>query len=81
MRTCRELPLHLVKIDLAKAFDTVSQVQLAALVEQKVGLRAQRPWEARLRIDMLANEHLHVALADEIHSMEQTNGVRQGTRP
>ena len=34
VRTCREwwLPIHLIKIDVAKAFDTASQVQLASIV-------------------------------------------------
>ena len=80
MRTCREwgLPLHLVKIDVAKAFDTISQVQLAKLVEQQVGVRGKLPWESRLWIDLLTNEQIRVTVADEVHCMEQTNGVRQG---
>ena len=80
VRTCREwgLPLHLIKVDVAKAFDTISQVQLASMVEQQVGLRGGRPWEARAWIDLLSNDLLRVAAADEVHGVEQTNGVRQG---
>ena len=80
VRTCREwgLPLHLVKIDVAKAFDTVSQAQLAILVEQQVGVRGGRPWEARLWTDMLMNERICVSMANETHDVQQTNGVRQG---
>ena len=80
VRTCREwqLPLHLVKVDVAKAFDTASQIQLAALVEQQVGERGGRPWEARAWIDMLANERMQVVVANEVQEVEQTNGVRQG---
>ena len=71
VRTCREwgLPLHLIKIDVAKAFDTASQVHLASMVEQQVGLRGGRPWEARAWIDLLANDCLSVSVADEIHGV------------
>ena len=77
VRTCREwqLPLHLVKVDVAKAFDTASQTHLAALVEQQVGERGERPWEARAWIDMLANEMINVAVEKEVLEVEQTNGV------
>ena len=78
-RTCREwgLPLHVIKIDVSKAFDSISQAQLAVLVEQKVGLQGGRPWEARLLIDVLVTRRINIAVGEEIHS-EQTNGVRQG---
>ena len=80
VRTCREwgLPLHLVKVDVAKVFDTVSQTQLAALVEQQVAVRAGLPWEARLWIDLLTNDEIKVMLEEEVLPVEQTNGVRQG---
>ena len=80
IRTCREwrLPLHLIKIDVSKAFDTVSQIQLAALVEQKVGNHGGKPWEARLWIDMLVNSSINVQLENETQKVEQSNGVRQG---
>ena len=79
-RTCREwgLPLHVIKIDVSKAFDSVSQTQLAAMVERKVGVQGGRPWEARLLINVLVSRVLNVAVDDEILSVEQTNGVRQG---
>ena len=81
VRTCREwqLPLHLIKVDVAKAFDTASQTHLAALVERQVGERGERPWEARAWIDMLANEVINVAVEKEVLEVEQTNGVRQGS--
>ena len=62
---------------MSKAFDTVSQVQLAAMVEQKVGIHGARPWEARLWIDVLANSSISVTLEDEIQQVEQSNGVRE----
>ena len=80
VRTCREwgLPLHLVKVDVAKAFDTVLQTQLAALVESQVGQRGGRPWEARLWIDLLTNDEIRVHFDGDTHEVQQTNGVRQG---
>ena len=80
-RTCREwqLPLHIVKVDVAKAFDTASQAHLAALVEQQVGERGGRPWEAKAWIDILANEVINVTVEKEALEVEQTNGVRQGS--
>ena len=80
VRTCREwgLPLHLVKVDVAKAFDTVSQPHLAALVEKQVGELGGRPWEARLWIDLLTNDEIRVHFDGDTHVVQQTNGVRQG---
>ena len=80
VRTCREwgLPLHLIKLDVAKAFDSVSQAHLAALVERKVAIEGGRPWEARLWLDLLVNRSIKVAVEDEVQEVEQSNGVRQG---
>ena len=83
VRACRKwgLPLHLIKIDVSKAFDTVSQVQLAAMVEQKVGVQGGRPWEARLWTDMLMIRVINVSLEDEIHRVEHPTECAKARGP
>ena len=69
VRTCREwgLPLRLIKIDVSKAFDAVSQVQLATMVEEKVGTYGARPCKARRWLDLLMNSSINVSLENETH--------------
>ena len=61
-RTSKEwgLPFHLVKIDVAKAFESVDQVCMAKLVADNVGREGNKPWEALLWVDMLVNTSLTI---------------------
>ena len=80
----------IVKLDIQKAFDSVSQVSMAQLIARKVGgmsedpgdngrPHAGLPWEARLWTSLLQARSLHIATGDHITHVEQTNGVRQGS--
>ena len=70
------IPIHIAKIDVSKAFDSVSKVSLAEAVCQKLG----RAWpsEARLWVDLLENRELSVQVQGREYHVPQTNGVRQG---
>ena len=63
----------IVKLDIQKAFDSVSQVSMAQLIAEKVGgLRRNTPegdpsgqsWEAHLWTSMLQARSLHIATGD-----------------
>ena len=82
----------IVKLDIQKAFDSVSQVSMAQLIARKVGGMDEedqgdnhpdhnmaQPWEARLWTSLLQARSLHIATGDHVTFVEQTNGVRQGS--
>ena len=46
-------PFYIVKIDIAKAFDSVAQEKLGDLVMRKVAHQGNMPWEARLWLRLL----------------------------
>ena len=46
-------PFYVVKIDIAKAFDSVAQEKLADLVMRKIAQKGSMPWEARLWLSLL----------------------------
>ena len=84
------VPTWMVKLDIQKAFDSVSQVSMAQLIARKVGGMSENPggctrphvglpWEARLWTSLLQARSLHIATGDHITYVEQTNGVRQGS--
>ncbi|CAE7730219.1 unnamed protein product, partial [Symbiodinium sp. CCMP2456] len=67
----------IIKLDLQKAFDSVAQTSLAALVEERVG--PNHPWEARLWLALLQARELVLGVGGEEVAVQQTNGVRQGS--
>ena len=84
------VPTWIVKLDIQKAFDSVSHVSMARLIAHKVGgmstdpggstqTHAGLPWEARLWTSLLHARSIHIATGDHITYVEQTNGVRQGS--
>ena len=72
-------PFYVVKIDIAKAFDSVAQEKLADLVWRKIGLRGGMPWEARLWFSLLEARELHFWVQKHKVVVGQSNGVRQGS--
>ena len=80
-------PTWVIKLDVRKAFDSVWQESMGDLVARRVGgLRAGgggtpggEPWEARAWLALLEARELNVAVADEVVTVPQTNGVRQGS--
>ena len=86
------VPTWIVKLDIQKAFDSVSQVSMAQLIARKVGgmededqggghppHNLAQPWEARLWTSLLQARSLHISTGDHVTFVEQTNGVRQGS--
>ena len=71
-------PFYVVKIDIAKAFDSVAQEKLGELVVRKIA-RKGMPWEARLWLSLLEARELHFHVQHSQVSICQTNGVRQGS--
>ena len=69
----------IVKLDIQKAFDSVSQPAMADIVYRKIAVEAQLPWEANLWIDIIQARELHIAVGDAITIVAQSNGVRQGS--
>ena len=52
-------PFYVVKIDIAKAFDSIAQEKLADLAMRKIGRAGAMPWEARLWLSLLEARELH----------------------
>ncbi|CAE7637897.1 unnamed protein product [Symbiodinium sp. CCMP2592] len=67
----------IIKLDLAKAFDSVAQTSLADLVERRMG--ADHPWEAVLWMSLLQARGVTIAAGGADTLVPQTNGVRQGS--
>ena len=72
-------PFYVVKIDIAKAFDSIAQEKLADLVMRKVGRSGAMPWEARLWLSLLEARELHFWVQKHKVVVGQSNGVRQGS--
>ncbi|CAE7394441.1 unnamed protein product [Symbiodinium necroappetens] len=72
-------PFYVVKIDIAKAFDSIAQEKLGDLVMRKIAHRGEMPWEARLWLRLLEARSLNFYVQKHKVSVEQTNGVRQGS--
>ena len=73
--------LWILKIDIRKAFDTIKQTSVAAMVASK--LQYTHPWEAKAWLSIIHGTELHIVPAppasqQPIH-IEQSNGVRQGS--
>ena len=80
VRICKErdIPLHVVKVDVSKAFDPVSQPAVAEAIRDKLTGRGLA-WEARLWVDLVENRELEVHSQGQPRPIPQTNGVRQGS--
>ncbi|CAE7336523.1 YCF1, partial [Symbiodinium microadriaticum] len=50
-------PFYIVKIDIAKAFDSIAQEKLGDLVMRKIAHQGDMPWEARLWLRLLEAFH------------------------
>ena len=72
-------PFYIVKIDIAKAFDSVAQESLGELVVRKISRQGDRPWEARLWLSLLEARELNFFVQKHQVSVDQSNGVRQGS--
>ena len=71
--------LYIVKLDVAKAFDSISQLHMGKLIARRVGGDGGLPWEALLWLQLLRADHLTLAVCGELLHVPQTNGVRQGS--
>ena len=71
-------PFYIVKIDIAKAFDSIAQEKLGDLVMRKIA-RGGLPWEARLWLKLLEARELNFYVQKHKVPVAQTNGVRQGS--
>ena len=72
-------PFYIVKIDIAKAFDSIAQEKLGDLVMRKIAHQGDMPWEARLWLRLLEARALNFYVQKHKVSISQTNGVRQGS--
>ena len=64
---------HIAKVDVSKIFDSVSQVNLAETIRDKLGW----VWEARLRVDPVENRCIEVQAQGVAHSIpRQTESDR-----
>ena len=71
-------PFYIVKIDIAKAFDSIAQEKLGDLVMRKIA-RGGLPWEARLWLRLLEARELNFFVQKHKVPVAQSNGVRQGS--
>ena len=67
----------IIKLDVRKAFDSISQQYLSTLVKEKIG--DTLPWEARAWLQVIGARGFRVAFGEETLPVDQTNGVRQGS--
>ncbi|CAE7277276.1 unnamed protein product [Symbiodinium sp. CCMP2592] len=67
----------IIKLDVRKAFDSISQTYLGDLIATKLG--DALPWEARTWLQLIGAREFHVVLGDTAVPISQTNGVRQGS--
>ena len=74
-----KMPFYVVKIDIAKAFDSVAQEKLGDLVFRKIAQKGGQPWEARLWLSLLEARELCFHVQQNHVGITQTNGVRQGS--
>ena len=72
------VPFHILKVDVSKAFDTVSQPALSATIGDKLAPLGLA-WEARLWVDLVENRELEVYAQGLPRPVQQTNGARQGS--
>ena len=72
------VPFHILKVDVSKASDTVSQPALSATIRDKLAPQGLA-WEARLWVDLVENRELDVYAQGLPRPIQQTNGVRQGS--
>ena len=73
-----QLPLHIIKLDVTKAFDSTHQETVGTVIQQRLG-EAGRHWESRLWLHVIQSRALHVEVSQERIALDQTNGVRQGS--
>ena len=66
-----------IKLDVRKAFDPISQQYLSKLIKEKVG--DTLAWEARAWLQVIGARGFQVAFGEETIPVDQTNGVRQGS--
>ncbi|CAE7709541.1 unnamed protein product, partial [Symbiodinium necroappetens] len=71
--------LYVVKLDVAKAFDSISQLHMGKLIAKRVGGDGGQPWEALLWLQLLRADNITLAVCGELLQVPQTNGVRQGS--
>ena len=71
--------LYVVKLDVAKAFDSISQLHMGKLIADKVGTQGGMPWEALLWMQLIRADTITLATCGETLQVPQTNGVRQGS--
>ncbi|CAE7301426.1 pol, partial [Symbiodinium sp. CCMP2592] len=67
----------IIKLDVRKAFDSISQVYLGDLIANKLG--DSLPWESRTWLQLIGARGFKVVLGDATVPISQTNGVRQGS--
>ena len=71
--------MFLAKLDIRKAFDSVYQEAMARQIEIDVGETVHMPWEARAWVTLLRAGEITISFREETFTLEQTNGVRQGS--
>ena len=80
MQTAEEwhIPFWVVKLDIRKAFDSVLQQSLGAMVAYHVGEKGGMPWEAQAWLTLLQAQQVRVVAGGTVVDIQQTTGVRQG---
>ncbi|CAE7547148.1 unnamed protein product [Symbiodinium natans] len=73
-----KLPTWIVKLDVKKAFDSVYQQNMGAMIAYWVGEVGGQPWEAHAWMALLEADVVNLFVGGEKTSIEQTTGVRQG---
>ena len=72
------MQLHVAKIDIKKAFDSIHYDAMGDVITRRVGLKGV-PLEARLWLDIIHNHQLQLEVEGQLTSCKHTNGVRQGS--
>ena len=73
------LPMYIAKLDIRKAFDSIFQEAMAEQIAVDVAQTAHMPWEAKAWVTLLRANQINISFRGETFTLEQTNGVRQGS--
>ena len=71
--------MYIAKLDMRKAFDSIFQEAMAEQIAVDVAQTAHMPWEAKAWVTLLRANQINISFHGETLTLEQTNGVRQGS--
>ena len=72
-------PIFVLKLDIRKAFHSVTQARLGEFIVDRIAVQGGMPWEARLWLQLVQCEELFIQTHGVNIVIQQSSGVRQGS--